>query len=771
MPPAILQPSESTFLFESGVFTGDSPFAKTLALVSPSVTRVRFGKEETREQKPPNVLAGHVHLHNLSNGPPRGTIEFLPSEGGPTYHAAVVIKDVHMPPSLFSAPPVMLLDLLFDEIGGSGKPAIYDPNGDQVDLPSFPKNIRITIEDVNAADDILPANAGYMANCNYGSYSSRTELCIGFWNLTMFQPTKSALLEAARFDPEAGSPIYALETLSAGLVSHGSVVSDLPKSSWGRGDAVVATVRSSGTYVWGGDTRIEVDDLYIWGVKGDDRWPVARVNVNWDPYDKNACSSDEYNGSGMGCLLDPDKYSCEAFPGYSCQLLAATNSKEDRQHVEVEDILTYLYVTTELVGLADPELDETTEVIAAAVELTKKLIEWSDKLSDNTYGSLYFGIFHGPCQGIPCDQEGMCGAACTDNYYCLNGTCVCHPICADGAQCGDDGCGGSCGTCPAPSVCVEGHCCRPDCKGKCSGEPDGCNGVCKCPANEVCSEIGMCGCNPPGDWCHYPDNKKVLWDGFRLTINPYPASPEVLVSQAGCSEFNWDPNKHQFKSPCVGCNPPGRWCFQGATPGGWDGHTLSVYGSDGKLHAATLTHPGWCFDWIAQTQTLACVPNCPYDPKTGLPLNMCSFRQCEPDFPTISSCGPCDGPSDECVYGGLFGIEGLGLIHATVCCEPHCEGKQCGGDGCGGTCGTCPEGQRCANGQCCTPDCPPNACGPDGCGGICTTCQPPEVCTADRKCCLPNCKARLAECGDDGCGGLCGVCPEGQTCSPWGHCS
>ena len=34
-------------------------------------------------------------------------------------------------------------------------------------------------------------------------------------------------------------------------------------------------------------------------------------------------------------------------------------------------------------------------------------------------------------------------------------------------------------------------------------------------------------------------------------------------------------------------------------------------------------------------------------------------------------------------------------------CVPQCQGKSCGNDGCGGTCGTCPSGQTCGtNGTC-----------------------------------------------------------------------
>ena len=36
-------------------------------------------------------------------------------------------------------------------------------------------------------------------------------------------------------------------------------------------------------------------------------------------------------------------------------------------------------------------------------------------------------------------------------------------------------------------------------------------------------------------------------------------------------------------------------------------------------------------------------------------------------------------------------------------CQPQCEGKVCGEDGCGGTCGSCPPGQPCKNGKCPTP--------------------------------------------------------------------
>jgi hypothetical protein len=72
-------------------------------------------------------------------------------------------------------------------------------------------------------------------------------------------------------------------------------------------------------------------------------------------------------------------------------------------------------------------------------------------------------------------------------------------------------------------------------------------------------------------------------------------------------------------------------------------------------------------------------------------------------------------------------------------CTPLCTGKQCGDDGCGGSCGSCASGQTCdGSGQCS--------------GGGCT----------------PQCDGMA--CGDDGCGGSCGSCGDGQTCDDTGQC-
>ena len=205
---------------------------------------------------------------------------------------------------------------------------------------------------------------------------------------------------------------------------------------------------------------------------------------------------------------------------------------------------------------------------------------------------------------------------------------------------------------------------------------------------------------------------------------------------------------------------------------------------------------------------------------------------CSPDC-TDKDCGQdgCGGDCGECPTGqvcdasGMCGCEfemcgeaccadGEDCL-ADVCCAPDCEGKDCGDDGCGGSCGKCPENTECGgNGlceclydecaeacceeeevcfedDCCLPDCEGSSCGSDGCGGSCGECgefsecseegscvclfeECLEVCCDDGRvcfedaCCLADCEGKV--CGDDGCGGSCGECTGPQELCDSGAC-
>ncbi len=139
--------------------------------------------------------------------------------------------------------------------------------------------------------------------------------------------------------------------------------------------------------------------------------------------------------------------------------------------------------------------------------------------------------------------------------------------------------------------------------------------------------------------------------------------------------------------------------------------------------------------------------------------------------------------------------------------KADCTGRECGTDGCSGTCGTCPGGLNCLEGgtcawytcgqivgcmDLCDPSSPQLMACLLGCAALgspgaqakavlldnCRKANCPLAATKDEikwclvdKCslqyaschgCLPSCKGKL--CGDDGCGGSCGTCPGIQTC-------
>lgn len=78
-----------------------------------------------------------------------------------------------------------------------------------------------------------------------------------------------------------------------------------------------------------------------------------------------------------------------------------------------------------------------------------------------------------------------------------------------------------------------------------------------------------------------------------------------------------------------------------------------------------------------------------------------------------------------------YSCGGSKVCFQGACCDPssNCAGKECGSDGCGGTCGECTGGDPCVNGTCgeCVPDCTGKECGAsDGCGGQCecSSCEP-----------------------------------------------
>lgn len=316
---------------------------------------------------------------------------------------------------------------------------------------------------------------------------------------------------------------------------------------------------------------------------------------------------------------------------------------------------------------------------------------------------------------------------------------VCRPNCGT-AECGDDGCGGSCGTCADELSCTEDRCV----KGSCVFQVD----------PNFCTVAGSCvpsGTEQPDNPCKtcQPSSSSVGWtargDGIACGGEAFCYGGECCDTTVNCAERNCGDDGcggvcgtcTEFETcrdgvckttPCdpkcdnKDCGPDGCGDICGTCPNGYEcddnGFCQCVRlcagkecGDDGCGGVC-----GSCTGINVVCQSGACV---------------CAGEECN---------GACCGPNQVCV-------------NSDFCCKPACEVAECGPDGCGGSCGDCPgDNMECVDGGC---ECPGVVC-PVGC------CSPGQECDLSGACCTPQCSGK--ECGPNGCGSLCGLCLEGQLC-------
>jgi hypothetical protein len=322
------------------------------------------------------------------------------------------------------------------------------------------------------------------------------------------------------------------------------------------------------------------------------------------------------------------------------------------------------------------------------------------------------------CTGRECGYDA-CGDPCGDCWEpqedCVDGRCVCVPHCEPGA-CGDDGCGGECPADDEDVACDDDPPCAPDCEpGRC-GDADGCGGVCGCGPHGIC-EDGECRCTPDCSGRDCGDDGCGGRCGECVGGLPCwpddarpssPAEPRACVDDTDC-----DPDEICAK------DDPGYltgMCVAGCRP--------------------DSCRPGW----ICDEEVRACVRPACVDGRCG------------------------DG--GRCVSGRCVQHEDPG-----TCCQPLCDVRECGDDGCGGTCGDCLDGEPCIGGTCVDLDGDPH-CRP--CEEVTDCPQVAFVCAAlaepGRRFCFSTCNAADAcppgyECDREHCvpaDGLCS-CDPGQT--------
>ena len=271
-----------------------------------------------------------------------------------------------------------------------------------------------------------------------------------------------------------------------------------------------------------------------------------------------------------------------------------------------------------------------------------------------------------------------CDPACEPGFKCEGGECVvCEPDCGENA-CGSDGCGGECLCKTEGDVCNDGECCTPTCGDKVCGD-NGCGDVCgECDPGKMCTEAGACEDLPE---CALADAELKCDDVIEGDTTSY----KNVLDDYSCA--GWDES-----GPEVG------YAFKSLAD---DLVKVTIeYGEEADLDVFALGEKCTIDTCIANGNT-------------------------EIEFETVL-----DGSYHIVVdgFGGDAGPFTL-TVWCMSTCEPSCEGKECGDNGCMGECACANEGDVCVEETCCTPSCDGKECGDDGCGGDCGACTGGQTCT------------------------------------------
>ncbi len=408
--------------------------------------------------------------------------------------------------------------------------------------------------------------------------------------------------------------------------------------------------------------------------------------------------------------------------------------------------------------------------------------------------------------------------------YKLETQC-CQLKCTGENPCGDDGCGGSCGTCGDGEVCFEGQCevCADDPGGEPNDQCDaaqplveGANeGLLLCPEGDVdwysvdleagqtlslllefdsvASNLDMAlygpGCDTFVADSTSPDDEEFiqymakkagtysvlvyapLGDQAGYSLVAEVAEPECLTDD-DCANPMEVCGLYQCVEPPPACVTAGEPVCNAFIAGDTTGKAaqFNLYET---CNDAAFEGPEDIYKITFPTETVATVYLSGQAFQAGLTV---LEQYCAADWACVSA-GKGNGPGGPAVV--QFKAKPATLYYLVVegqtaddfgtysfdvdCCTPQCDGKVCGDDGCGMNCGICAgEQDACIDGECvCQPSCDGKVCGDDGCGGSCGECEGPQDACVEGQCVCQPTCDGKA-CGDDGCGGDCGACEGPQ---------
>ncbi|RJO69017.1 MAG: M6 family metalloprotease domain-containing protein [Myxococcales bacterium] len=394
------------------------------------------------------------------------------------------------------------------------------------------------------------------------------------------------------------------------------------------------------------------------------------------------------------------------------------------------------------------------------------------------------------------------------NFMISGVTCV--PTC-DGKECGSDGCGGSCGACEADESCNNGQCvdayyCVDADLGTGIGQALASGSTLNGGDDTQPTCAAANGAPDRGFAWTTPADGNYIFDtaGSSLDTVLYALAGDCAGSELACND---DSIGLQSRIALYGLQLGQQVTLvvdgYGSAYGDFILNVSAVQGCEGYCNGQNPATGCWC-DEACATAGDCCTDVC--DWCSGLShccVPNCSGKECGDDG-CGGICGTCDGElactlagqcvTAECLTDGDcpegFYCDGFTLTCQPLSdgdidgdadgdgeCVPNCDGKQCGSDGCGGSCGECEDGLACnQNGQCIEgAECETDADCQLGfyCDGVTLTCQPFPDGDVDGETdgdgeCAPNCDGK--QCGPDGCGGSCGGCANGEACDENGQC-
>ena len=323
----------------------------------------------------------------------------------------------------------------------------------------------------------------------------------------------------------------------------------------------------------------------------------------------------------------------------------------------------------------------------------------------------------------------------------------CFPHCQN-RQCGDDGCGGSCGVCSQTvPFCSDGVC-----SSECVSDP-----ACTQPDVSVCvDDKSFRTCDEITDGCYFLgevqqcDNGLTCFDGKCLssayTCGEHPPIVNgALKNNITNIDFTGEEVEvHLFHKLDIdewedGCvskfllvfSKSGLGCKLNLQIGTFADGSM---GATGALFTADSFCPGWS---DADEGEYVLAPSF---------ITLCSTVEVV-EYMTESTCIP----DVSITFGGFLklvrktdnkelDLDLSGLIvngdmvsvgNTDLVCPDYCAGKECGDDGYGGSCGDCPQGQQCNESQTCIDPCKDKECGDDGYGGSCGDCALGDTCSEE----------------------------------------